>query len=341
MRNDLTNTDFNIDYLQERTIADANLVDKHAALAKAQNKLKKYEDTFEQHMPKLQKLNKMKKAARDAIDENVYFDREKLPRSRLENEQLKQKIRDMERRTGTDMSPLLDSEAKEKERIKRHKKAFETYKSYSFLKAGLKKTDLEKKLTKDTREDITQYVFPDADAVASTYINKDYSYSMLREGEENLAPGRKYDFSPQDYIDKYFGKDYLADQSVEITDRPMYNFNDDMKRRYPYSTLSKDPTTPYEELQERAMKNYEERYLKSNEDNPEWRDAKILTEKEKKTTPFTLPDDEQIKNNPFADKPWEQRREEMKKKLEGAKDRKLSHLFYSILWKTNKSKRVS
>lgn len=331
MKNDLTHKDFNIDYLKERTIADANLVDKHEALAQAKKKLKQYEDTFEQHMPKLQKLNKMKRAARDAIDQNVYFDREKFPRSRLENEQLEQKIRDMERRTGTDLSPLLDSETKEQERIQRHKKAFETYKSYSFLKAGLKKTDLEKKLTKDTREDLTQYVFPDADAVASTYINKDYSYSMLREGEENLAPGRKYGFTPQEFVNKYFGKDNLTDQSIEITDRPMYTFNDDMKRRYPYSTLSADPTTQVQEMQDRAIEAYKERYNKSNEANPEWIDDKILSDKDRETTPLEIPDEEILKNNPFTDIPWKKRRDIMRKKIEKSKDRKLENVTYSIL----------
>jgi hypothetical protein len=148
-KNDINHEDMNPEYLRARIMSDASMIDKQEKLRKAQQDLNEYEEAFEQYLPKTMKLIGMKKAALDAIDENYFIDRNTLPRSKQEEENIKLKLKKFEKMTGQDMTPLLHSEEKEADMIKRHKKAFDTYKSYSFLKAGFEKTKLEKAMTED------------------------------------------------------------------------------------------------------------------------------------------------------------------------------------------------
>lgn len=313
--------------MKARTLFDVKIHDKKENLKKAKKNLQRYEETFEQHMPKAAKLRRMKEAAKEAIDENYFYDRKSFPRSKFEDEQLEQKIKDMEMRTGVDFAPLFDSKQKEEERVKRHKKAFETYKSYSFLKAGLPKTKLEKKITKDPNDDVAQYEFPSPDKVAKVFVNDDYKYSMLKEAEVDTKSGRKFKFTPRDFMEKYFGKDNLNHDSLELSDRQMYSFNDELKRVYPYETISFNPVTHLQKLQEKASKNALKRdLLTPSERNPEWNEETSLKKKETDSRQIEIDLEEPFKGNPFVkDEPWEKRLENIKKKVT-PKDGKLKKL---------------
>jgi hypothetical protein len=273
LKNDLTHYDFNIDYLKQRTIEDSKIQYKKDNLDKAHTNLQEYEETFNQHMPKMANLNSMKSIAKDAIDQNYFYNRDVFPRSKLEEERLVHKIKDMEKHTGMDMAPLLDSKDKEAERVKRHKKAFETYKSYAFLKSGLKKTNLEKKLTNEEPDSAEQYRFPSADKIAKVFINDEHKFEMLRQPEEHYRPGRKSKFTPRQFVRKYFGQDGMSMNHVEISDRPIYSFNDEMKRMYPLDQLSL--ISEVKEKQKIAMENYSKRELEKT-NNPAMVDLENL-----------------------------------------------------------------
>ena len=330
LKNDLGHEDFNIDYLKARTISDSKIIDKKINLEKARSKLETYEKNFERSMPKASRLRRMKEAAKDAIDDNYFYDRSAFPRSEREEELLKYKIQDMEKRTGTDFAPLLDSVEKEKERIQRHKKAFETYKSYSFLKAGLQKTGLEKELTQDVREG-DEYKFPEPEKIAKVFLNEDYKYSMLKEGEVDNRSGRKFKFTPRDYLNKYFGKDLYSGNHIDVSGRPMYSFNDEMKRQYPYSSISSNPIDHLEKYQEKSIENSQRRdSLTSSEMDPLWLEEIVQEEKNRQSRPNELKFEEIIENNPFVgDKPFKERIEEAIKNTQ-APDGKLNPLLKII-----------
>ena len=239
LKKDMDHGDFIYPFVKDKIVADARILDKFERLRKVKKELKDYEDSLESHMPQTFKLLQMKEAAREAIDGNYTYNRNSFPRSQLENERLHDKIKQTERRLQTDLSPLMDSREKEKERVARHRKAFDTYKSYAFLKSGLKKTSLEKRLTDNAEEEVAnQYKFPSPDKVAKVFLNDDYRFSMLKEGEENTKPGRKFKFTPRDFIEKYYGKDMSNMDSINLTERPIYSFNDELKNSYPVEAIS-------------------------------------------------------------------------------------------------------
>ena len=303
MKNDMSHRDFNIDYLKARTISDAKLLHHKEQVQEAKQKLAEYERNFEENMPKNAKLNKMKRAAKDAIEQNMFYDREKYPRSKLEEKMLENKVKDFETKINTDLSPLFDSAQKEQERIQRHKKAFETYKSYSFLKAGLQKTELEKKLTGTNGTQTKQYNFPDQDQVANVFINKDMKMGMLKQAEEVNNPGRKFKYTPRDFIEKYFGKDYNSGQYINLSDRPIYSFNDELKRKFPISTLSEARRIQENEMAETSKLLKERSPLHFDTMSPQNQD--FIREQEKRQaigfdevkTEELYPE---VRNNPFV-----------------------------------------
>lgn len=254
-KNDINHEDMNPEYMRARIMSDASLIDKQEKLRKAQKELNEYEEAFEDYLPKTMKLIGMKMAALDAIDQNYFINRDTLPRSKQEEENLKLKVKRFENMTGQDMTPLLHSEEKEQDMIKRHRKAFDTYKSYSFLKAGLDKTKLEKSMTSE--DDQEQYRFPTADDVANRFISKKSTLRLMTEPDIDFGPGRKFKFIPP--------KSYL-----DLTDRPIYSFNDEMKRKYPYDSLS---NVPFIRMHQEAL---EEEY----QEQMESQDARHLEDKE-------------------------------------------------------------
>ena len=237
LKNDLNHEDFNAGYLKARTISDANILYKRENLKKAQDNLREYEKTFEENMPKSAKLVQMREAAKNAIDQNAFYDRAAFPRSSKDEERLVGKIKEMERKTGADFSPLHHNEQKN---VEAHKKAFDTYKSYSFLKAGLKKTKLEDQMT-ESAADASQFKFPSPDEIAKVYINDTYRSTPLYQEEENTKLGRKFGYSSRDFLESYLGKDMMRENYVNLSDRKMYSFNDEMKRQFPYQALSMVP----------------------------------------------------------------------------------------------------
>jgi hypothetical protein len=304
LKNDLTHHDFNIGYLEQRTIEDSKIQYKKDNLDRAHKNLQEYEETFNKHMPKMANLSSMKSIAKDAIDQNYFYNRDMFPRSKLEEERLVNKIKDMEKHTGMDMSPLLDSKDKEVERIKRHKKAFETYKSYAFLKSGLKPTNLEKKLTSDETSSVEQYKFPSADKIAKVFINDDYKYEMLKQPEEHYKPGRKSKFTPRQFLKKYYGQDGMSLDHVDISDRPIYSFNDEMKRMYPLDSLSL--IAEVKEKQRIAVENLTKRELeKSN--NPTLVELDSLYKNQLMSGEKEIEYQEPFLRNPIVEEEYEER----------------------------------
>lgn len=275
LKNELDHHDFTIgqnpDYLRARTIADAKIMGKREELIDSKKKLADYEKNFDEKMPKTMKLKLLRKHAQDAVDQNVFYDRNLYPRSKHEDEHLARKIKKLEKVSGTDLSPLLNKEQDDLEKINRHKKAFDTYKSYSFLKAGLKKTPLEKELTGEADVDASQYKFPSPDDVAKVFVNDKFSTTLLEEGEENTNPGRKFGYSRRQFIESYFGKSLERKRYLNLNDREIYSFNDELKVTYSrdhFSGLRK-----LDQMQKERVENQQERERITQEStNPEYDD---------------------------------------------------------------------
>ena len=273
LKNELDHHDFtlgsNPDYFRARTLADAKILGKREQLVEAKRKLAEYEEHFEEKMPKTVKLNRMKDAAKEALEENYYLDRYSFPRSKQEDENVIRRAKALEESTGTDFSPLYQNKDTEAENIKRHRKAFDTYKSYSFLKAGLKKTPLEEKLTGKETKSPTEFNFPSPDDITEVYVNKNYETTLMDLGEENTNPGRKFKFNKRMFIESYYGKDFQRGQYVNLSDRSIYSFNDELKKVYSMEKLTTlvDHKNFQKQMEENAQKSTSEKL-----ENPEFVD---------------------------------------------------------------------
>jgi len=291
-KGDISHEDLNHEYARTRTMLDSKNVEKQENLHEAQQKLKDFEEDFESHMPMSFKLNSMKKAALDSIDENHFYDRNMYPRSLRDDKRLKYKVKDFERQTGHSMSPLLENEELELHKINKHRKAFDTYKSYAFLKAGMDKTQLEKQLSEETTGQ-DEYKFPSSDEVARNYIHNKPTYGLLDEGEENISYGRKFSYNAKDYIESYFGKDLQRQNFLPIGERKIYNFNDEMRKEYSYDSLSQVPN-----IRKKVNRNKEDTDYYVHNQHPDLDDKKRILES--KSVNFEVPIDATDTPNPLV-----------------------------------------
>ena len=97
-----------------------------------------------------------------------------------------------------DTAPLFETAQMEAARRSRHKQAYDVYKSFSFLKAGLRESVLEKKLAakekadtkKDSRPGGGRYEFPALEETTALLIGTGRRAELLDEGERVRRPGR-------------------------------------------------------------------------------------------------------------------------------------------------------
>ena len=114
-------------------------------------------------------------------------------RSDLEEQQLRRKIKELEKKNpNLDLSALFDSEVAEEARQALHKKAYASYKAYTFLKHGIKTgkeaSEMDNKpkvepLSKAKRRlrDNDPYNFPELNKSVASLLSKDVALPSLND----------------------------------------------------------------------------------------------------------------------------------------------------------------
>jgi len=73
-------------------------------------------------------------------------------------------------------------------------------------------------------------------------LTKDKYIDFLDRGEKYDKPGRKFNYSRNDFFESYFGKDYARMRTIDIDkENPLFRQNKTFKELYPSEKYFKLP----------------------------------------------------------------------------------------------------
>lgn len=137
-------------------------------------------------MPKLQQLNSFKESAKSILGNDFMKDRSNFQRDEAEEQVVRAKIKALSDRTGVDYSPLYQSIMLERQLTADHKRSFEFYKKFKFLKSEEESSKI-KKLSEDGSE---PFEYPPVNQTVRNLIsNESMRVSIIGEESE---PSQKY-----------------------------------------------------------------------------------------------------------------------------------------------------
>lgn len=211
----LDHSELDSSYFVRKMKNEGRLVEKKAELREARKNLREYERNIEEEMPSIQRLKEFKSIAQEMIENPKGKTRRHSSnrRTQREQEELYEKIKAFQaKHPGVDVSMLFESEQAERVKLIQHKKAFENYKNYEFLKAGINKE------TKPAKKRSVYEPFnypPLEDSVASVLI--DGSQPMIAQQGDNSIQnsstmrrrGRRFSaYTEEEFLEAYLGKDF-------------------------------------------------------------------------------------------------------------------------------------
>jgi hypothetical protein len=101
-----------------------------------------------------------------------------------------------------------------------HRRAFNSYKKFEFLKAGILTKDEEKRIEKDGKAkkyDLYEpFNYPPLKDSVAHILSDGNQMKVLDAGEPIRTPGRKFGYSERDFLDAYLGKDYA--RAIDLGD---------------------------------------------------------------------------------------------------------------------------
>ena len=127
-------------YFMRKLKNDSETADYVAELREAKSKLREFEGSIDKEMPRLERLKEFKSVAREILEDPKFRTRrhESLRRTKREQEELNRKMRAIQKKhPDLDITQLFESEKTERARREMHKRAFQSYKKFEFLKAGI------------------------------------------------------------------------------------------------------------------------------------------------------------------------------------------------------------
>ena len=151
----LDHSELDKSYFMRKMKNDARVADHIAELREAKKALREYEQNIDQEMPKVKRLQEFKSIVQELIEKPKYRTRrhQSSRRTKREQEELHERIKALQKANpGLDLTQLFESERAEKARREQHKRAFQQFKKYEFLKAGILDTAAEKEVKKKAKQ---------------------------------------------------------------------------------------------------------------------------------------------------------------------------------------------
>jgi hypothetical protein len=127
-------------YFMRKLKNDSETADYVAELREAKSKLREFEGSIDKEMPRIDRLKEFKSVAREILEDPKFRTRrhESLRRTKREQEELNRKMKAIQKKhPDLDITQLFESEKTERARREMHKRAFQSYKKFEFLKAGI------------------------------------------------------------------------------------------------------------------------------------------------------------------------------------------------------------
>jgi hypothetical protein len=138
-------------------------------------------------------------------------------RTKRETEELHEKLRAYEAANpGIDVTSLYESEQTEKARLRMHKKAFQSYKDFEFLKAGITKPKKDTQGQAKESDVFEPFNYPGLKDTVSRVLGDGIQGRVARVGANSMAEsstrrrlGRRFDrYTEQEFLESYLGKDF-------------------------------------------------------------------------------------------------------------------------------------
>lgn len=136
----LDHSDLDKSYLMRKMKNDAQVADQMAELREAKKKLRDYEQDIDKELPKTKRLQEFKWLAQEILEGRKHKTRRYTSqrRTKREQEELQERMRELQKEyPDLDLTQLFESERAQEARRETHKRAFQTFKRYEFLKAGI------------------------------------------------------------------------------------------------------------------------------------------------------------------------------------------------------------
>ena len=216
LKSSIDHSELDRHYFLARAKNAAKTVDEMEKVRLARQELREFEKEIDSMLPSRKKLKKFRKMARSLIEDNNYKSRVE-PSSQfmteLERDRFDAKVKEMEAAyPNLDLTTLYESDSADQARQVLHKKAYASYKTFNFLKHGVKtKKEESPKLSKSKQRllDNDPYNFPELEQTVHGVLSDSITQTELNDrGEAILRPGRRFDnYTQQEYIESYFGKD--------------------------------------------------------------------------------------------------------------------------------------
>mmetsp|Transcript_24320 Transcript_24320/g.37594 ORF Transcript_24320/g.37594 Transcript_24320/m.37594 type:complete len:266 (+) Transcript_24320:2338-3135(+) len=240
-------SEFDQQYFFRRMKNESALADRRDDLRKAKAEMREFEDNFDKEMPKLKKLKEFRGIAQELIEENKYKTRRHVNKRRTKREEaeLKAKIKEFQSKNpNVDVSSLYNSDASDLFRMQTHKRQFQQFKKYAFLKAGIqdprteqkKKNQLEllqEKMNKQS-EIFGKFKYPGLKDSQARVLNEGIQTRVNPVSKKLNQLGRKYKYSDEDFLEAYLGKDFTA--AIDLNEdeyNQTFAFQERMKDMFP------------------------------------------------------------------------------------------------------------
>lgn len=135
-------------------------------------------------------------------------------RTKRETEELYEKMREFEAANpGVNLTSLFESEALEKSRAQMHKRAFQSYKNFEFLKAGVKQP--KAKSRREESDVFEPYNYPGLKDGVEAVLIEGIQPKILDAGSNSKYSstkqrlGRRFDqYTETEFLESYLGRDY-------------------------------------------------------------------------------------------------------------------------------------
>ena len=212
----LDHSELDSSYFLRKMKNESKLAEKRSELREAKKSLREYERNIEEEMPSDRRLKEFKSIAQELIENPRGKTRRhgSSRRTQREQEELYEKIKAFQAENpGVDVSMLFESEQAERAKRLQHMKAFENYKNFEFLKAGISTKEAKPAKKRSLYE---PFNYPPLERSVAQVLTEGGKAGVAIQGDNSAQNsstmkrrGRRFSaYTEEEFLEAYLGKDF-------------------------------------------------------------------------------------------------------------------------------------
>ena len=200
---------------------------------------------MDNELPDLKKLKEFRSLAQEMIENPQHKTRRHKSnrRTKRETEELYEKLKAHEAANpGINLTSLFETEQIEKARLRMHKKAFQSYKDFEFLKAGINKPKKDQRGQAKESDVFEPFNYPGLKDTVSGVLVDGIQPRVGNVGGNSMAGsstkkrfGRRFErYTEQEFLESYLGKDFARATDLDANpDNWTFGFQTPIKELFP------------------------------------------------------------------------------------------------------------